>query len=194
MAYITLFLYFVVWPAAIFCYGAKIVGRENLEKDKRYIFTSNHQSYIDPPLISAVANHPVAYMAKAELYTHKNPLIRFLVISLGAFAVNRDKPESATIKTILDIIKHTKWSIGIFPQGATHMGVRTFDDVKGGFVSIAKLAKMDIVPVAICNFRGYNIIPVKEHLVLKVGKPISYELSEDEILTQWKTYMEQNVE
>ena len=192
--YITWFLYFVVWPAAFFCYGAKLVGRENLEKGKRYIFTSNHQSYIDPPLISTVANHPVAYMAKEELYTHKNPLIRFLVISLGSFGVNREKPESATIKTVIDIVKHTKWSIGIFPQGATKVGAKTFDEVKGGFVSIAKLAKMDIVPIAICNFRGYNIIPFREHLVLKIGKPISYQLPEEEILKQWKEYMTENVE
>ena len=65
---------------------------------------------------------------------------------------------------------------------------KTFDDVKGGFVSIAKLAKMDIVPIAICNFRGYNIIPFKEHVVLKIGKPISYQLPEEEILKQWKEY------
>jgi len=30
--------------------------------------------------------------------------------------------------------------------------------------------------------------------VLKVGKPISYQLPEDEILKQWKEYMTENVE
>ena len=119
--------------------------------------------------------------------------ILYLVISLGSFGVNREKPESATIKTVIDIVKHTKWSIGIFPQGTTIPGAKTFEEVKGGFVSIAKLAKMDIVPIAICNFRGYNIIPFKVHVTLKIGKPISYKLSEEEILTQWKTYMETNV-
>ena len=192
--YITLFLYFVVWPAGILFYNVKVKGRKNLEKGKRYVFTSNHQSYIDAPLISIVANHPVAYMAKEDLYTHKNPLIRFLVISLGAFAVNRDNPSKSTLKTIFDIIRHTKWSLGVFPEGQQIKGHHDFDEVKGGFVSIAKLAKMDIVPIAICNFRGYNIIPFREHVVLKIGKPISYQLPEDEILKQWKEYMETNVE
>ena len=101
--YITLFLYFVVWPAGILFYNVKVKGRKNLEKGTRYVFTSNHQSYIDAPILSMVANAPVAYMAKEELYKHKNPLIKFLVISLGAFSVNREKPEIATFKTIKDI-------------------------------------------------------------------------------------------
>ncbi|MBE7705523.1 MAG: 1-acyl-sn-glycerol-3-phosphate acyltransferase [Cyanobacteria bacterium SIG29] len=193
--YITLFLWLVVYPAGILFYTTKIDGRENLEKGMRYVFTSNHTSYIDAPLLSMVANHPVAYMAKEELYTHKNPLIRFLVISLGSFGVNRKKPESATIKSIIDIARHTKWSFGIFPQGKTYShDEQNFDEVKGGFVSIAKLAKMDIVPVAISGFDGYAFIPFSKHITLNIGKPISYQLPEDEILKQWVEYMKENVE
>ncbi len=191
--YITWFLYFVVWPAGILFYGAKIKRETKLEKGKRYIFTSNHQSYIDAPLISMVANHPVAYMAKQELFEHKSPLIQFLVISLGSFAINRDNPEKATMKTLFDIIKHTKWSIGIFPEGQQSGGCHNFNEVKGGFISIAKMAKMDIVPIAICNFTGYACIPFTKKMTLKVGKPISYELPEDVILQQWKDFMNKEV-
>lgn len=193
--YITLFLYFIVWPAAKIFYTAKVTGWDNIDrKAKRYIYTSNHQSYIDPPLLSFVANRPVAYMAKEELFNHKNPLIRFLVISLGAFAVNRDKPERATLKTIHDIVHKTNWQLGMFPQGKTIREGDLFGDIKPGFVSLAKLAKMDIVPVAICGFTGYTLMPFSKHLVLKIGKPISYDLPEEEIIKQWVDYMKDNVE
>lgn len=194
--YITLFLWFVVWPAAFLWYTAKIVGWKNIDRKKRYVYTSNHQSYIDAPLISVVANAPVAYMAKRELYEHKNPLIRFLVISLGAYSVDRYNPEKATLKTIIDIVKHTKWNLGMFPQGRQILEGEKFDDIKPGFVTIAKLAKMDIVPIAICGFNGYTWIPFRKskHLTLKIGKPISYELPEEEIVKQWVEYMKENVE
>jgi len=192
-AYITLFLWFVVWPAAFLWYTARVEGWKNVDRRKRYVYTSNHQSYIDPPLISVVANAPVAYMAKKELYEHKNPLIRFLVISLGAFSVDRDNPEKATLKTIIDIAKNTKWNLGVFPQGKQITEGEKFNDIKPGFVAIAKLAKMDIVPIAICNFTGYTWIPFMKHLTLKIGKPISYELPEEEIVKQWTDYMKANV-
>ena len=127
--YITLFLWFVVWPAAFLWYTTSVKGWKNIDRRKRYVYTSNHQSYIDPPLISVVANAPVAYMAKKELYEHKNPLIRFLVISLGAFSVDSENPEKATVKTIIDIAKKTKWNIGMFPQGKQILEEPKFDDV-----------------------------------------------------------------
>ena len=192
--YITLFLWFVVWPAAFLWYTTCIKGWKNVDRKKRYVYTSNHQSYIDPPLISVVANAPVAYMAKKELYEHKNPLIRFLVISLGAYSVDRENPEKATLKTIVDIAKHTKWNLGMFPQGRQITEGEKFDNIKPGFVAIAKLAKMDIVPIAICNFTGYTWIPFMKHLTLKIGKPISYKLPEEEIVKQWVDYMKSNVE
>ena len=192
--WITLFLWFVVWPAAFLWYTTCIKGWNNVDRRKRYVYTSNHQSYIDPPLISVVANAPVAYMAKKELYEHKNPLIRFLVISLGAFSVDRDNPEKATLKTIIDIAKKTKWNLGMFPQGRQITEGEKFNDIKPGFVAIAKLAKMDIVPIAICNFTGYTWIPFLKHLTLKIGKPISYELPEEEIVKQWVDYMKANAD
>ena len=192
--YITLFLWFVVWPAAFLWYTTCIKGWKNVDRKKRYVYTSNHQSYIDPPLISVVANAPVAYMAKKELYEHKNPLIRFLVISLGAYSVDRENPEKATLKTIVDIAKHTKWNLGMFPQGRQITEGEKFDNIKPGFVAIAKLAKMDIVPIAICNFTGYTWIPFMKHLTLKIGKPISYQLPEEDIVRQWVDYMKANVE
>ena len=133
-------------------------------------------------------------MAKKELYEHKNPLIRFLVISLGAYSVDRENPEKATLKTIVDIAKHTKWNLGMFPQGRQITEGEKFDNIKPGFVAIAKLAKMDIVPIAICNFTGYTWIPFMKHLTLKIGKPISYQLPEEEIVRQWVDYMKANVE
>lgn len=179
-----LFVIFVVMPAAKLQYNIKIEGRENIDKHKKYLFTANHTSYLDPPFVALAANKKIAFMAKQELFTDKNWLLRHLVRVLGAFAVNREKPELATFKTVLDLIK-TDWSLGIFPEGKI-CKTNSLDNIQKGFTLIAKKAKMDIVPIGIAGFDGYAGKSLfKKHITVKIGKPISYELPSEEILKQW---------
>ena len=179
-----LFVIFVVMPAAKLQYNIKIEGKENIDKHKKYLFTANHTSYLDPPFVALAANKKIAFMAKQELFTDKNWLLRHLVRVLGAFAVNREKPELATFKPVLDLIK-TDWSLGIFPEGKI-CKTNSLDNIQKGFTLIAKKAKMDIVPIGIAGFDGYAGKSLfKKHITVKIGKPISYELSSEEILKQW---------
>ena len=180
-----LFLYLVVWTVSKAQYNLKIVGRDNLEKGKKYLYTANHTSYLDPPFVSIAANETVAYMAKQELFTDKNWLLSFVVKILGGFAVNREKPEIATFKTVLDIVNKTNWSLGIFPEGQIR-NTHVIENIQKGFITIAKKCKLDIVPVGISGFDGYaGKTLFKKHITATIGKPISYELSEEEILMEW---------
>ena len=43
------FLYLVVWTVSKLQYNIKVEGRNNLEKGKKYLYTANHTSYLDPP-------------------------------------------------------------------------------------------------------------------------------------------------
>ena len=133
-----------------------------------------------------VANETVAeYMAKKELF-QKGDKFEWLVKRLGAFAVDRTKPEIATFKTVKDILS-TSWSLGVFPQGGIRPYGSELGDLKKGFIVIAKNAKADIVPVAIGGFDGYPKLKpfTRRNVHLHVGKPISYKLSEEEIIYEW---------
>jgi len=178
------FVTFVVWTVTKFMYNIKIYGRENIPKTSRLIFTANHVSYIDPPLVSLAVRKCVAYMAKQELFQKEtNAVLRFLVHILGAFAVNREKPELATFKTIKSIF-NTTWSLGIFPQGKiVHEPV--ISNIHKGFIMFAKKFEADIVPVGIKGFDGYAKKLFEKHITVTVGKPISYTLPEDEIVKEW---------
>ena len=182
------FLYIVVYGFFLIFYNFKIEGRKNIPAHKaksgKYIYAANHVSIFDPPMVAMAANCPIAFMAKKELF-EPNEKLSWLVKRLGAFAVDRLKPEIATFKTVRDIVS-TSWSLGIFPQG----GTRTYgklEDIRKGFVVIAKNAKADIVPVAIGEFTGYpKLKPFTRRKVrLHVGKPISYKLSPEEIIYEW---------
>ncbi len=181
--YYQLFVVFVVLPVSKLMYNIKVEGRENVPKSSRVIYAGNHVSYLDPPMMSYAVHRRVVYMAKQELFTDKNWLLRFLVHSLGAFAVNREKPELATFKTVKAVF-NTPWSLGIFPQGKI-VKEPVIKDITKGFVLFAKKFKADIVPVGICGFDGYAKKLFEKHMTLKIGTPISYELDEDEIVRQW---------
>lgn len=178
-----LFLRSFVAPVGRLLYNIKIEGKDNIDKQTKYLFAPNHVSYLDPPFTSLAGNRKVAYMAKKELFTDKSALLRFLVINLGAFAVNRDNPEIATFKTVFDLLK-TDWSLGIFPQGKISKE-NSITTVQKGFVTIAKKAKFDIVPIGICGFNGYSKKLFGKNMTVKIGKPISYQLENDEIIKQW---------
>ena len=182
------FLYIVVYGIYNIFYDYKIIGRKNLPpkmaKRGKYIYAANHVSQFDPPMVVMAAHCPIAFMAKKELF-EDDCKINWLVKRLGAFAVDRSKPEIATFKTVKDILK-TSWSLGIFPQGGTRPYGK-LEGIKKGFAEIAKFAKADIVPVAIAEWTGYlKLWPFKrQHVVIKIGKPISYKLSDEEIMYQW---------
>lgn len=178
-----LFVYVVVIPVTKLMYNIKIEGRENVPKTSRLIFAGNHVSYLDPPIVTYAVWRRVAYMAKQELFTDKNKVLRFLVHALGGFAVNREKPELATFKTVKAVF-NTPWSLGIFPQGRI-IKEPVVQNITKGFVLFAKKFEADIVPVGICGFDGYAKKLFEKHLTIKVGTPISYKLNEDEIIREW---------
>lgn len=178
-----LFVVFVVTPVVKLMYKLKVEGRENLPNSTRLIFAANHVSYLDPPMLTYAVHRRVAYMAKQELFTDKNRLLRELVHLLGAFAVNREKPELATFKTVKSVF-NTPWSLGIFPQGRI-IKEPVIQNITKGFVLFAKKFEADIVPVGICGYDGYAKKLFEKDMTIKIGKPISYKLDEDEIVKEW---------
>lgn len=181
--YYRTFVVLIVYTISKLMYGIKIEGRENVPKKSNVIFAGNHVSYLDPPLIALATGKTIAYMAKQELFKDDSKLLRFLVHSLGAFAVNREKPEIATFKTVKSVF-NTPWSLGIFPQGRI-IKEPVVSNIHKGFVMFAKKFKADIVPVGVCGFDGYAKKLFEKQMTIKIGTPISYTLNEDEIVKEW---------
>lgn len=180
--YQALWCIFIAIPLFWLFYRFEIKGRENIPKDRKFICAGNHVSHLDPFLVSIAVRKPIAYMAKKELFEN-NKFFTWNMDWLGAFAVNREKLEVSTIKTVKELYK-TDWLLGIFPQGGIRRN-HTIENINKGFAVIAKAAKWDILPVAITGCEEYNWIPFKSKVIVQIGKPISYKLSQDELLETW---------
>ena len=177
-----IFLWVVVNPVTFFMYKLKVKGKDNLPKKGNYILAPNHVSEMDPPFVASAVNKHIAFMAKKELFD-KSDKRHDLIHLLGAFSVDREKPEIATFKTVRDIFQ-TNWPLGIFPEGGTKKN-KKIEDIRKGFVVIAKHAKADIIPISIVGFDGYAKKLFEKDITVVIGEPISYKLDADEIIQKW---------
>lgn len=175
--------YFIAVPFLWLFYKPEVQGRENLPKDRRYIVAGNHISHLDPFLVRLAVKKPVAFMAKKELFEENGLFLTTMMDWLGAFAVNREKLEVSTIKTVKEVFK-SKYVLGIFPEGGI-IRKRKIEKINKGFAVIAKATKWDIVPVSITGCEEYNWIPFKSKVIVKIGTPISHEHSQDKIIEHW---------
>lgn len=162
-------------------YRLEVHGRENIPKDNNFIIAANHLSTLDPPLMCAIMNRGVAYMAKKELF--ENPFMRWWLNWLGAFAVDREKLGVSTIKTVKNI-KETGWVLGIFPQG-TRQEPGEISGITKGFATLAKSTKCGILPIGITGTQEAKRIPFSGKIVVRIGELIPYSNDSSETVEKW---------
>ena len=182
-----LFVVFIPFFVAPF-YKFELVGnRKSLPKNP-VIIAPNHISYYDVFIAFWVFRRPIAYMAKKELFNNSTWKKRYItrnILRLGAFPVNREKLEKSTIKTSKDAIT-ANFRLCIFPQGGIRKN-KKIEEINKGFAIIAKMTKVDIVPIAISGLEEYNWSLFKRpHVKVSIGETISHELEADDIIANWR--------
>ena len=153
-------------------------GREKLPKDTGYVLVAPHRSWLDPVMMAiAVYPQPLVLMAKQELFKPK-PFAWFIK-KLGAFPVNREKPGPSAIKYPVQQIKENQKALVIFPTGT-----RYSNEMKGGAVTIPRLAKGPIVPMVYQGPLSLKDILKRQKMHVRIGEPIyiaDQKLTKEEI-------------
>ncbi len=149
----------------------KVVGRNNLPKDKGFVITPNHQTALDPVfvVIARLWGKPLIIMAKAELF--KNKLLAFLFKRVGAEPIERGKGDTDAIESIVDKVRKGRGTL-IFPEG-TRSGKDEMGRFKSGAFVIAASANVGIVPCRII-YKGGKFKPFVKCTVV-FGEPIGVE-------------------
>lgn len=153
----------------------EVTGRENLPKEgENVVFVSNHQSYMDIPLLLAKLDFPHPLMAKKEL--GKIPFLSAWMRQLRCVFVDRDDARAsvAALKQAENTLKEG-YSFIVFPEG-TRSKSDEVGEFKGGAVRIATKTKVPVVPVVISGTyralegNGYKL--QKTHVKLAILPPI----------------------
>lgn len=145
---------------------ARVYGEENLPKEGGYIIACTHTGYVDI-LNLGVAMYPqeIHFMAKKQLFEMKG--LGWLIEHLNAFPVDRDNPGPSVIKIPSQLLKEGK-VVGIFPSGTRNS---EGTDLKQGAITIAQLAKAQIVPAAYVGARNVGDVMKRGKGYLIYGEP-----------------------
>lgn len=165
----------ILHPIVFLLFRIKLIGLENLPKDRGFVFCSNHISFADPAFWLIYTKRRIFYMAKEEVF--KNRFARWFYSKCDVFTVKRGSADISSINEAFSIVKRGG-ILGIFPEGTRSKDGEP-QRAKSGAAYIANAANADIVPAAIvCKGK---VRPFKK-IKLVIGKPILHneiELTEN---------------
>ena len=139
----------------IFLLPIKVVGLENLEPDKKYIFVANHQGFWDVFMMFGYLGHNFKWMMKDSL--RKMPFVGKGCYDTGHIFVNRESPQKEIFVKAIRILK-SGTSLGIFAEG-TRTDTGRLGEFKKGAFAIADMTQVEVVPLAIEG--SFKLLPKK---------------------------------
>ncbi len=154
----------------------KVSGKENLPKDKNFIFYPNHQGFFDVLAIIAVCDTPFSVVYKKQL--KHIPFLSNVFRCLRAIDIDRDdiRQSLTVINDMASKVKDGK-NFLIFAEGTRSRDGNNLLPFKGGSFKAAYKAKCPVVPVALIDtYKVFDIGKTNEVTVeVKFLPPIEYE-------------------
>jgi len=155
--------------------GVKIdvEGIENIPEET-CLFVSNHQSYLDIPVLMAAIHKPIGFVAKKEM--EKIPGLSYWMTEMHSVFMDRENVREA-IKSINQGIENLKngYSMVIFPEG-TRSKCDEIGEFKKGSMKLGVKADVPLVPVTIDGtykaYEGNNNRFKRAEVRIIIGKPI----------------------
>jgi 1-acyl-sn-glycerol-3-phosphate acyltransferase len=125
----------------------EVTGLKALDPKQAYIFTPNHQSFIEVPLMVTYINRNPAYLAKKEVF--KFPIFGYGIGLIGCVPVDRSHSPSAveSARRATENLRRGK-SYVVYPEGTRSPDGRLHPFKKGAFM-MALDAGVPVVPVSI---------------------------------------------
>jgi 1-acyl-sn-glycerol-3-phosphate acyltransferase len=125
----------------------EVSGLERLEPNQTYLFTPNHQSMIEVPLVVTYLGRNPAFLAKKELF--KYPIFGFGMRVIGVVPVDRSNSQSAieSARKGTENLRKGKPYV-VYPEGTRTQRGRLLPFKKGAFM-MAIEAGVPVVPVSI---------------------------------------------
>ena len=126
-------------------FGLKVVGREHLVTEGAVLIASNHESFLDPPLVGTLYHDEMFYLARKTLMT--GPLLKWIYLAWNSIPVDQDRPDMTSLKTIIKLLSSGR-RVLIFPEGERSLD-GNFGSAQPGVGLIAVKSNAVIQPIRI---------------------------------------------
>lgn len=138
-------LAWIVWHIA---FRIKVIGRENLIRDRGFVLASNHISAIDPVFIVLARfwGRRMLIMGKEELF-EVNLFITWFMRAVNVVPVHRGRGDTAAVDKAVESVKGGQGLL-IFPEG-TRSKDGNLGKLKSGAFVVASAAGVDMTPCRI---------------------------------------------
>jgi 1-acyl-sn-glycerol-3-phosphate acyltransferase len=162
-------------------YRVEVRGAERIPREGGVILAANHESVLDPLILTLATLRAVRYMAKAELWRY--PGVGWTVERFGSFPVDRGAGDRRAVGRAEQLLSGGEL-LGVFPQGTC----LPFPDRRWyrGAAKLAIATGATIVPVCIVGSER-ALRPGKfkigfPRLVILVGEPIGVEQAKPTVI------------
>ncbi|MBI1729852.1 1-acyl-sn-glycerol-3-phosphate acyltransferase [Candidatus Acetothermia bacterium] len=156
----------------------RVIGRENMPKEKGVLLIARHRSYWDIPLmISALGGrNRIHFIARKSLL--KN-LFFHIFVKHYSIAIDRDNFSKDNFRKVIEGMRQNR-IVAIFPEGTT---LQT-DQVRVGVIRFAEKTKHDFLPIRLECVGPY---PPKypfgfPKVTAYIGKPFSLQDLEERLI------------
>jgi 1-acyl-sn-glycerol-3-phosphate acyltransferase len=143
------FCYHLIKLVGRFFFRLRVVHRERMINRGPVILASNHESYLDPPVIGSVADRAIFFLARRTLLA--GGFFGWLLPKLNVIPVDQEGNDRSALKALIRVLKAGEATL-IFPEGERTQDGRLRPALPGlGFVIAKTLAP--VVPIRIFGAR-----------------------------------------
>jgi 1-acyl-sn-glycerol-3-phosphate acyltransferase len=128
----------------------EVVGLEKLERDRTYVFVSNHQSIYDIPVLFWSLPYQLRIIAKESI--GRFPFLGWHLSRTGHMLVDRSRPDRAKIFGWASRLTSNGLCLIVFPEGTRSRDGRV-GRFKGGSFFLALQAGLPVVPISVVGSR-----------------------------------------
>ena len=163
----------------------KVYGAHHMPATGGVLIVSNHQSYLDPPLLGMGLKRPVAFLAKSQLFAF-GPFAS-TIRALNAFPVKLGAGDIGAMRESIRLLQ-SGWILNVFAEGG-----RTFDGElqpaqKGAGLMIRKCG-VPVVPAVMDGahraWRRGTRFPRPARITVVYGPPVDLSDKRPDEIRQW---------